>query len=130
MQNFFELMQVRQLMGGSSWVEATFLGGVVLIVAFRRHQIVSLYMFRVSVILFGLSIALPVLLLPLTHAVVGGSISRSPPRLSDAAYMVIIYGSGPILFAISVILCVLSMLPARSRYPAPPPSPSQPHPLD
>jgi hypothetical protein len=130
MNDVMEAMFVRQMFGGDSWTHAVFLAGVFLVVMYRRDQIVSLYMFRVSIILFVLSSILPVVITSMLQAGAfrrGGGFMDAPE--GGALLRVFMVAIGPALFGLSVLLCVLSLLPAQSRFPARPQNP-QPHPLD
>ena len=131
MPNAMDLMYLRQMLGGESWAQAVFLAGVFLVVMFRREQIVSPYMFRVSVILYVLSLILPIVItsiLQYTSSTRGVGFIGSGSR--GELFHTLMTAVGPTVFGLSVLLCILSMLPAQSRYPAPPERPSQPHPLD
>ena len=124
---------MRQMLGGDSWTSAVFLAGVFLVVLFRRDQIVSPYMFRVSIILFVLSIILPVVMTAILQYMMqsgggGGGFLRSGE--SGAFLQVLMVATGPVLFGLAVVTCIVAMLPAQSRYPAPPQRPTEPHPLD
>ena len=126
-----ELMYLRQMLGGDSWLQAVFLAGVFLVVLFRREQIVSPYMFRVSIILYVLSLILPIAItsiLQYTSSTRGVGFIGSGSR--GELFHTLMTGVGPAVFGLSVLLCVLSMLPPQSRYPAPPQRQQQPHPLD
>jgi hypothetical protein len=129
-----QLMYLRQLTGGESWTHGVFLAGVFLVVLFRRDQIISPYMFRVSIILFVLSFILPIILNTiLQYALSSRGFMRGGFAGGDEAgafFQVLASGTGPVLFGMSVVFCILSMLPPQSRYPAPPQRPPGPHPLD
>ena len=129
MNDVMEMMVYRQMFGGESWVHAVFLAGVFLVILYRRDQIVSPYMFRVSIILFVLSSILPIFFTTLAQT---GGLGRrgfmeSPE--GGALFRVFLMAIGPTLFGLSVLFCFLSMLPGQSRLPAPP-QPQRPHPLD
>jgi hypothetical protein len=131
MNSAMEMMFVRQMMGGESWVHAVFLAGLFAVILFRRDQIVSPYTFRVSVILFVLSFILPIVVTSMVQQM--GRAGRpgfigSPD--AGTFFQVIALGVGPFLFGLRVLLCILSMLPPWSRYPQPPSRPQEPHPLD
>jgi hypothetical protein len=129
-RELMELIVYRQLASsGESWTHAVFLVGVFLIVLFRRDQIVAPYMFRVSVLLFVLSFILPVVVNGVmqykaraTGGIMIGSVGGFLQSMTTSI--------GPITLGFAVLLCVLSMLPQRSRYPGPPHGPAEPHPLD
>lgn len=130
MNDVMEAMFVRQMFGGDSWTHAVFLAGVFLVILYRRDQIISPYMFRVSIILFVLSTILPVIFTSLLQAGAfrqGGGFMNSAE--GGALLTVFMIGIGPTLFGLSVLFCVLSLLPAQSRYPVRPQN-AQPHPLD
>jgi hypothetical protein len=129
MRDVMEMIMVRQVFGGGeSWIQAVFLAGVFLVLLFRRDHIVSPYMFRVSIILFVLSMVLPVIIVGIMQFT---GATPSPIRsVGDSLLQVLMTGTGPVLLGLAVLLCILSMLPAHSRYPAPPERPPQPHPLD
>jgi hypothetical protein len=133
MNDVTEFMYLRQMMGGDAWVHAVFLAGVFLAVLFRRDQIVSPYMFRVSLILFVLSFVVPAVMTTVVvqRAMMGGRMGGGFDSDEAGVFMhVLMMGAGPALFGISVVLCILSMLPLQSRYPQPPSRPREPHPLD
>jgi hypothetical protein len=130
MNNVMDAMLVRQMFGGESWTHAVFLAGVFLVILYRRDQIVSPYMFRISIILFVLSLILPVIFTSMLQAGTfrrGGGFMNSAE--GGALMTVFMIGVGPTVFGLSVLFCVLSLLPPQNRYPAPPP-PTLPHPLD
>lgn len=133
MNDLMEMMFFRQMLGGGdSWVQAVFLAGVFLVVLFRRDQIVSPYMFRVSVILYVLSYILPLLLSAVLQFTLRGSgrVMGRGPGDSGELLQILMTAVGPLLLGLAIMLCVLSMLPPQSRYPGPPQRPPQPHPLD
>jgi hypothetical protein len=130
MNDVMEMMVYRQMIGGESWIHAVFLAGVFLVILYRRDQIVSPYMFRVSVILFVLSSILPVVFTTLVQTGAfgrGGGFMNSPE--GGALFRMFLMAIGPTLFGLSVLFCILSMLPAQNRYAAPR-EPQHPHPLD
>lgn len=132
MGDAIEWMLSRQLLGtGDSWTQAVFLAGVFLVLLFRRDQIVSLYLFRVSVILFALSLILPVVMtgiLQMTMTRSGGTLPTSGEF--GGVMQILMTTAGPVLLGLAIVFCVVSMLPPQSRYPGPPDRPPQPHPLD
>jgi hypothetical protein len=132
MNNAMELMYLRQMMGGDSWVHAVFLAGVFLVILFRREQIVSPYMFRISIILYVLSLIMPTLVTAMLQFTLARRSGRGmlPSEDNGMLLQILTTGAGPLLFGLAVLLCILSMLPVQSRYPAPPERPAQPHPLD
>ena len=133
MNNTMEMMLFRQMFGGdSSWVSAVFLAGVFLLILFRREQIVSPYMFRVSIILYVLSLIMPSVITAMLQYTLArrGSRGLLPSEDSGVLLQLLTTGAGPLLLGLAVLLCILSMLPVQSRYPAPPERPPQPHPLD
>jgi hypothetical protein len=134
MRDLMEVMMYRQFFGvGESWTQAVFLAGVFLVILFRRDQIVSPYMFRVSIILFVLSFILPVVLTGILQLTVnsGGRMVGLPQSVGSGSVLPVLMSiTGPVLLGLSVVFCVLSMLPKQSRYPAPPDRPREPHPLD
>jgi hypothetical protein len=123
-----ETMFLRQMTGGDSWVQAVFLAGVFLAVLFRRDHIVSPYMFRVSIILFALSLIVPIVITTIRGYTMA---ARSGGFMTDqnVLFHSLMTAIGPMVFALSVLLCILSMLPPQSRYPATPEH-RQAHPLD
>ena len=134
MRDVMEVMMYRQFFGvGDSWTQAVFLAGVFLVILFRRDQIVSPYMFRVSIILFVLSFILPVVLTGILQLTVnsGGRMGGlTQPGNPGSVLPVLMAVTGPVLLGLSVVLCVLSMLPQQNRYPTPQDRPREPHPLD
>ncbi len=133
MNNMMEMMVFRQMFGGGeSWVQAVFLAGVFLVIAFRRDQIVAPYMFRISIIFYVLSFIAPALITSMLQYTLTrrANIGMLPSEDKGAWLQLLTTGTGPLLLGLSVLLCILSMLPIQSRYPAPPERPSQPHPLD
>jgi hypothetical protein len=108
-----------------------FLAGVFLVILFRRDQIISPYMFRVSIILFVLSFILPVLMTGILQYTASGSRGGFLQAGSPGALLpMMMTATGPVLLGLAVVFCVLSLLPQHSRYPGPPERPQQPHPLD
>jgi hypothetical protein len=132
MADSMEYLLMRQFLGagGESWTHAVFLLGVFLIVIFRREQIVSAYMFRVSIILFALSLILPVVLVAIMQIDLTSTAGFVRGESRNNLFRILMAAAGPVLFGISVVMCLLSMLPYQSRYPAPPERPELPHPLD
>ena len=133
MNNVMEMMVFRQLFGGGdSWVQAVFLAGVFLVIAFRREQIVAPYMFRVSIILYVLSFIAPALIASMLQYTLArrANIGMLASEDKGGWLQLLTTGTGPLLLGLAVLLCILSMLPVQSRYPAPPERPPQPHPLD
>ena len=129
MRDFMEVMMLRQSLGSAdSWTQAVFLAGVFLVIMFRRDQIVAPYMFRVSIILFVLSIIVPVAVVAIVQF--AGATPTPVRGWGDGLLQIMMTGSGPVLLGLAILLCILSMLPAHSRYPAPPEHAPQPHPLD
>jgi hypothetical protein len=130
MNDVMEMMVYRQMTGGESWMHAVFLAGIFLVIVYRRDQIVSPYMFRVSIILFVLSSILPVVF---TTFLQTGALGRRGGFMDSpeggALFRVFLMGIGPTLFGLSVLFCILSMLPAQSRFSTPR-EPQHPHPLD
>jgi hypothetical protein len=130
MSDVMEMMYVRQMFGGESWVHAVFLAGVFLVILYRRDQIVSPYMFRVSIILYVLSFILPVVFITMLQTgsfIRAGGFMESPE--TGTLFRMFMMAIGPTLLGLSVLLCILSMLPPQSRY-SPPREPQRPHPLD
>ncbi|MEX2138683.1 MAG: hypothetical protein WD894_05440 [Pirellulales bacterium] len=132
MNDLREMMLFRQMFGGDSWVSAVFLAGVFLVLLFRRDQIVSPYMFRVSIILYVLSFIMPTIITAMLQYTLARRASQGLLASEDKGPLlqVLTSGAGPLLLGLAVLLCILSMLPAQSRYPAPPERPTPPHPLD
>jgi hypothetical protein len=132
MRDAMEVMMYRQFFGvGESWTQAVFLAGVFLVILFRRDQIISPYMFRVSIILFVLSFILPVLMTGILQYTASGSRGGFLQAGSPGALLpMMMTATGPVLLGLAVVFCVLSLLPQHSRYPGPPERPQQPHPLD
>ncbi len=132
MNNAIELMFFRQMLGGDSWVQAVFLAGVFAVLLYRRDKIVAPYMFRVAIILFVLSFIVPVVFTAILQYAAAGRRGGGVVGFSDdgALMHVISTATGPVLLGLAVLLCVLSMLPAHSRYPSPPVRQDEPHPLD
>jgi hypothetical protein len=131
MNDFTQLMLYRQLLGGESWSQAVLLGGVILILIFRRDQIVAPYMFRVAILLLMLSYILPTVMMfvwRLSAQNTGGFL----PALGNYGWTVeaLMAGTGPVTLGLAVGLIALSMLPSTSRYPATKDRPPQPHALD
>jgi hypothetical protein len=131
MPNATELMYLRQMLGTDSWVQAVFLAGVFLVIVFRRDHIVSPYMFRVSIILYVLSLILPITITSiLQYTASTRGVGFIGSGSGGELFHTLMPGVGPAVFGLSVLLCILSMLPERSRYPAPPQRQPQSHPLD
>jgi hypothetical protein len=131
MRDSMEMMLFRQFFGGGdSWTHAVFLAGVFLAVLFRRDQIVSPYMFRVSIIMFVLAIILPVAMTMIFQISMNGGSRGMLSSGAGPVLSLLMMVLGPVLFGLAVLFCVLSMLPQVSRYPGPPSRPPQPHPLD
>ncbi|MBI3468160.1 MAG: hypothetical protein HY000_34580 [Planctomycetes bacterium] len=129
-----ELMMLRQLMGSSGWLEVVFLLGMFGFVLFRRDSITAPGRFRLAYILFAMSILLPALLTPALGGVGGMTgrmfAGRSNTLQSDVGFVtgLVVYGSGPILFAFSVIFAFSSLMPRKALFTEPPPPVK--HPLD
>lgn len=125
-------MVLSQLLNSTGLMHAVFLAGLFLIVIFKKESIAIPGMFKLAYWLFAISIALPAAMLPIMS-----SISGSPMRGfrgvngADVGWVlnVIYSGTGPALFALSLLCAFGSMFPRNLRLP---PAPSAPvkHPLD
>lgn len=119
-----EWLFLRRLLGdtGQGWLQATMLGFLFLVLAFKPDRIHNRALFRVACLLFALSLLIaPILNFALTLlADSPGPSSRGFPGLmggSRVTYM-LITTIGPILFGISVMCALVSLIPGR-RYQGP-----------
>src|SRR5687768_4397821 len=110
MNDLMQMMQFRQMFSGDSWVSAVFLAGVFLVLLFRRDQIVSPYMFRVSVILYVLSFIMPTVITAMLQYTLARRVSQGFLASDDkgALLQLLTSGAGPLLLGLAVLLCILS----------------------
>lgn len=122
-----ELMLLQQLGGGTSaWLHVTYLAGVFLMLIFRRENIAIPGMFKLSVVLFALSIMVQACAVP--FATFNGLNSFGAGGDAQFALSLLISAAGPTLFALAAICLVLSMFPRE--LPKSVTAPPGKHPLD
>ena len=116
-----ELLYLRQLFGnsGHGWLQVTLLGFLFLVLIFKPDRIVNRSLFRIACFLFALSVILPPLVTLSTSLLAGdtaSSYSRSRAMMSGSPLMMSLSSSlGPVLFGISALCGLLSLIPDRER---------------
>ncbi len=125
-------MVLSQMLNSNGLMHAVFLAGMFLIVVFKRESIAIPGMFKLAYVLFAFSLVLPALLTPVVISL--GGLSMRGFRAGTASDInwvasIIYNGTGPALFALSLLCAFGSMFPRHLRLP---PAPSAPvkHPLD
>ncbi len=127
-----ELLLLKQLAGNDGWLSAAILISLFLIVILRRDSIALPSLFRLGVLFFALSIAIPPLVLPLGSYIAGTV--RMPVRFqpgNDGSLLLTLFmnGTGPALQALTV-LCIFNAIMPRVFHKKPESIVPQKHPLD
>ena len=120
-----------QLFSSNGLMYAVFLGGMFAVVAFRKESIAIPGMFKLAYSLFALAVVLPACMLPVFAAMGNISLGQvQSPVAGDLDWVVnaVYSGTGPALFALSVVCAFGSMFPRKLRTP-PSVQPTK-HPLD
>jgi hypothetical protein len=123
MQNNFQELLLTRLFG-SGWVQAIYVAGMFAVLMWRKESVTKWRLFRLSYLLYGASLVLPPLILPLLTVAV-----QRPNISNDIFTYAIISAMEPILFA-SAVLCGLGSMMPRHNYARPVEMPPAKHPLD
>jgi hypothetical protein len=124
-----ELFYLRQLFsfGTTDWLKVAMLLGLLAVLIYRPERVRRPAAMTCACWLFALSIVIP----PVLNALVGiavdtGMSTRYRSSAQSPELITLVIAVGPMLFGISVLLSLLSLVPARSKRPAGPAK----HPLE
>jgi len=115
-------------LGGTDWVSLTLLVAILFIVIYHKRSIAVAALFRLGVIFYALSIAVPPFALPLTSLIVGKSAGPAYAPATGGWTPTLLSCSGPVLQALTVLCLFNALMPRIFTKPAP--AVPEKHPLD
>ena len=128
-----EILFLKQLLGGGGegWLQAAYLLGLIVLLAYRPERIRLPGLFRWACVLFALSVMVPPALTGLFGFLEGiAGNAFAPTRGAGSAWtfvLLLLNATGPVLLGISLICALVAVSPGP-QYPAPLQPPR--HPLE
>jgi hypothetical protein len=118
-----QLLLQRLFQGDTNWIQVLYLAGMFSVLFWRRDSVLNWWLFRMSYVLYGVSLVAPYVARPLAE-MLGQS------RSSDGQFItyIIVNALGPSFLAAAIICGLGSMTPRLA--PIQPPGPPPKHPLD